>query len=176
MAENGREYGTTTGRRRRCGWLDLVVLKHSLSINGYTSLNLTKLDVLDDLPQVRVAVAYRHRGKVLSYFPADLRVLSEVEVDYESFEGWRTPIAKCKRFKDLPHQAKVFVSAIEEYLGVPVTFIGVGPGRYEVIAQRNAPNPASWNLRGPEVPPLIAPAFPYQVDRQDFLGTDQKGQ
>ncbi len=93
MQSVGQEVGTTTGRKRRCGWLDLVVLKYSHMINGYTSLNLTKLDVLDQLEEIKIGVAYNYNGVVLDSFPADLSILSQVEVVYETLPGWKADIS-----------------------------------------------------------------------------------
>ncbi|RKP31292.1 Adenylosuccinate synthetase [Metschnikowia bicuspidata] len=125
----GAEYGVTTGRTRRCGWLDLVVLKYSTAINGYTHLNITKLDVLDTFKEIKVAVAYRSNGKRLSYFPEDLHKLAKVEVEYETLLGWETDISKITSYDDLPEPAKKYLEFIEEFLQVPVKWVGVGPGR-----------------------------------------------
>ncbi|ETW86361.1 hypothetical protein HETIRDRAFT_380696 [Heterobasidion irregulare TC 32-1] len=134
--EVGREFGTTTGRRRRCGWLDLVVLKHSLLINGYDTLNVTKLDVLDGLAEIKVAVKYVVDGKELAGFPADLDVLAKVEVEYVTLAGWGTSIAATRAFEALPENCQKYVSFIEEFVGVPVEWIGVGPGRESMITKR----------------------------------------
>lgn len=134
--EVGREFGTTTGRRRRCGWLDLVVLKHSLLINGYDALNVTKLDVLDGLAEIKVAVKYLVDGKELAGFPADLDVLAKVEVEYVTLAGWGTSIAATREFEALPENCQKYVSFIEEFLGVPVEWIGVGPRRESMITKR----------------------------------------
>ncbi|CAN6613779.1 adenylosuccinate synthetase [Trichomonascus vanleenenianus] len=131
----GAEFGVTTGRKRRCGWLDLVVLKYSTLINGYTSLNITKLDVLDQLPELKVAVAYKHNGKTLDLFPEDLRVVEQVEVVYETLPGWSEDISKCKTYDELPENAKKYVEYIEEFVGVPVEWIGVGPGRDAMLTK-----------------------------------------
>lgn len=149
LQEVGREYGTTTGRRRRCGWLDLVVLKHSCLINGYDSLNLTKLDVLDELSDIKVAVKYLVDEKELPGFPgmslihcrvteltsttADLGVLAKVDVVYVTFPGWKTSIAAATTFDELPANCKKYVGFIEEFLGVPIEWIGVGPGRENMV-------------------------------------------
>jgi adenylosuccinate synthase len=109
MQEVGAEWGVTTGRRRRCGWLDLVVLKYSHSINGYDTLNLTKLDVLDGLEEIKVAVAYEHKGKTLPGFPADLEFLGEVEVKYETLPGWKTDISSITTWEELPENARKYV-------------------------------------------------------------------
>lgn len=133
LQEAGREYGTTTGRRRRCGWLDLVVMKYSCLINGYDTLNLTKLDVLDDLAEIQVAVKYVVDGKELPGFPADLDVLAKVDVVYVTLPGWQTSIAAAKTFDDLPDNCKKYVRFIEEFLGVPIEWIGVGPERASMV-------------------------------------------
>ncbi len=99
LQEIGREWGVSTGRKRRCGWLDLVVLKYSVSINHYTALNLTKLDVLDTFPVLKVAVAYKSpEGEELDYFPADLAFLEKCEVVYKEFEGWQKPTTHAKTY------------------------------------------------------------------------------
>lgn len=134
LQEVGAEYGTTTGRRRRCGWLDLVVMKYSNLINGYTALNLTKLDVLDQLETIKVGVAYHLNGKPMeSYFPADLDELAKVEVQYVELPGWKTSIENIKIFEDLPENCRKYVEFIEEYLGVKVGWIGTGPARDSMI-------------------------------------------
>ncbi|KAF9460680.1 Adenylosuccinate synthetase [Collybia nuda] len=135
LQEVGREYGTTTGRRRRCGWLDLVVLKHSCLINGYDSLNITKLDILDDLPEIKVGVKYLVDGKELSGFPADLDVLAKVEVEYVTLPGWKTPITEITEYDALPENCKKYLAFIEEVSGVPIEWIGVGPGRESMLSK-----------------------------------------
>ncbi|TPX72714.1 adenylosuccinate synthase [Spizellomyces sp. 'palustris'] len=130
----GAEYGTTTGRKRRCGWLDVVVLRYSQMINDYTSINLTKLDVLDQLPEVKIGVAYIYEGKRLDSFPADLRVLENCTVEYETLPGWQQDISKCRTFEDLPLNAQKYVARVEELLGgVKVEWIGVGAARDAMI-------------------------------------------
>jgi len=133
LQEVGKEYGTTTGRRRRCGWLDLVVMKHSCLINGYDSLNLTKLDVLDELAEIKIAVKYMVDGKELVGFPADLGVLSNVDVSYATLPGWQSPITSITSFDALPDNCKRYISFIEDFLGVPIEWIGVGPERRSML-------------------------------------------
>jgi len=133
LQEVGREYGTTTGRRRRCGWLDLPVLRHSSLINGYDSFNLTKLDVLDDLDEIQVGVSYHIDGKELEGFPADLDLLGRVEVKYVTLPGWKSSICDLRKYEDLPANCKKYVEFIEQQLGTPVEWIGVGPGREAMI-------------------------------------------
>ncbi|OSX65645.1 hypothetical protein POSPLADRAFT_1167927 [Postia placenta MAD-698-R-SB12] len=133
LQEVGREFGVTTGRRRRCGWLDLVVMKHSCLINGYDSLNLTKLDILDDLEEIKVAVKYLVDEKELPGFPADLGVLARVDVVYVTLPGWKTSITSATTFEELPDNCKKYVGFIEEFLGVPIEWVGVGPGRESML-------------------------------------------
>lgn len=129
----GAEYGVTTGRKRRCGWLDLVVLKYSNMINGYTSLNITKLDVLDAFKEIKVAVGYSLNGKKLSSFPADLIDLGKVEVEYKTLPGWETDITKIKSYDALPENAKKYLAFIEDYLQVPIQWVGTGPARDSML-------------------------------------------
>ncbi|XP_078436576.1 adenylosuccinate synthase [Wolffia australiana] len=130
----GMEFGTTTGRPRRCGWLDLVALKFCCQINGFSSLNLTKLDVLSDLSEVKLGVSYRLiDGKVLDSFPSDLQTLDQLQVDYEVMPGWETDISSVRTYKDLPAAARRYVERVEELVGVPIHYIGVGPGRDALI-------------------------------------------
>lgn len=133
VREKGHEFGTTTGRPRRCGWLDTVVLKYAHQINDFTSINLTKLDVLDDLPELKIGVAYQYQGKLLESFPANLEVLGNVAVEYETMPGWQEDITKCRTFEELPEAAQNYVKRIEELVGCPIQWIGVGPGRDEMI-------------------------------------------
>lgn len=131
----GAEYGVTTGRKRRCGWLDLVILKYSTLINGYTALNLTKLDVLDTFKEIQVAVGYKYKGKLLDSFPADLNVLGNVEVEYKTFPGWEADISKITKYEELPENCRKYIEFIEEYLNVPIKWIGTGPGREATITK-----------------------------------------
>ncbi|MED6184213.1 Adenylosuccinate synthetase 2, chloroplastic [Stylosanthes scabra] len=130
----GQEFGTTTGRPRRCGWLDIVALKYSCQINGFSSLNLTKLDVLSDLDEIKLGVSYKHAdGTPIKSFPSDLRLLEQLEVEYETLPGWKSDISKIRNYSDLPNVARQYVERIEELVGVPIHYIGVGPGRDALI-------------------------------------------
>jgi adenylosuccinate synthase len=129
----GAEYGTTTGRQRRCGWLDIPQMQYSCLINGFTAINLTKLDVLTGLDEVKIGVAYKHNGKFLESMPSCLRTLGESEVVYESLPGWSEDITKCQSFDELPANAQKYVMRVQELLGVPVRWIGVGPNRLDQI-------------------------------------------
>ncbi|OIW05203.1 hypothetical protein TanjilG_19834 [Lupinus angustifolius] len=130
----GQEFGTTTGRPRRCGWLDIVALRFSCQINGFSSLNLTKLDVLSDLDEIQLGVAYKHvDGATVNSFPSDLRLLEQLKVEYEVLPGWKSDISKIRNYSDLPKAARQYVERIEELVGTPINYIGVGPGRDALI-------------------------------------------
>jgi adenylosuccinate synthase len=135
LQEIGREWGTSTGRRRRCGWLDLVVVKYSNSINYYTSLNLTKLDVLDTFETIKIAIAYKIDGNELDSYPADLDILNRAEVVYHEMPGWQTPTTNARTYDDLPKAARDYVEYIEKFVGVKIKYIGTGPDR-EAMIQR----------------------------------------
>lgn len=131
----GAEYGVTTGRKRRCGWLDLVVLKYSTLINGYTSLNITKLDVLDSFKEIQIGVAYYLNGKELTSFPEDLNKLGKVEVKYDTLPGWEQDISKITNYDDLPENAKKYLKYIEDFVQVPIQWVGVGPARDSMLTK-----------------------------------------
>mmetsp|Transcript_2622 Transcript_2622/g.3505 ORF Transcript_2622/g.3505 Transcript_2622/m.3505 type:complete len:429 (+) Transcript_2622:112-1398(+) len=129
----GHEFGTTTERPRRCGWLDLEIVRYTHLLNGFTSLNLTKLDVLSGLKEVKVCVGYIHQGKKLPLFPASLPILGEVECEYKTFEGWDEKIEDITSFDKLPQNCQKYVLFIEENLGLPVRWLGTGPDRSHLI-------------------------------------------
>lgn len=136
LQQVGHEVGVTTGRKRRCGWLDLVVLKYSTWINGYTHLNLTKLDVLDTFKEIKAAVGYKYKGELLESFPEDLRVLGKVDVVYKTFPGWEQDITNVKRYEDLPEKAKTYLKFIEDFVGVPIKYVGTGPSRDSMLEKQ----------------------------------------
>lgn len=133
IRERGGEYGATTGRPRRCGWLDFIGLRHAVRVNGITSVALTKLDILDSLERIKVCVAYRYNGNIIEGFPKDLSQLKEVEPVYEEFEGWMTDTKGIKDYEDLPNNAKRYINKIEEILNVKVDIISTGEKRGELI-------------------------------------------
>jgi len=133
VRENGGEYGATTGRPRRCGWLDAVALRYAMAINGTNHLAITKLDVLDAQPALRICTAYRHGGVAHATFPSDLAVLGECEPQYEELPGWQQSIAEAKSLDDLPEATLAYLRRIEELLGVPVGIISVGNERRQTI-------------------------------------------
>jgi adenylosuccinate synthase len=128
--ETGSEFGATTGRPRRCGWLDLVLLKRAVVLNNVTDLVITKLDVLDGLDSIKVCVAYKKKAKKLSGFPFYMDGLTPV---YREFKGWKKPVNGAKTFSDLPQQARGYVEFIERFLKVKVTFVSVGKKRSAII-------------------------------------------
>ncbi|KAI9891875.1 MAG: hypothetical protein M1814_002260 [Vezdaea aestivalis] len=131
----GAEFGATTGRRRRCGWLDLVVVKHSCMINHYTHLNVTKLDILDGFDEIKVATTYMIAGEAVDRFPASLKELETVEVKYETLPGWGEKTTGVTEWGKLPDKARSYVEFIESFTGVKVGWIGTGPGRESMIAR-----------------------------------------
>jgi len=129
----GHEFGTTTGRSRRCGWFDLPLLKKAINLNGYTSVALTKLDVLSDLDVVKVCVAYDLNGERLDYPPEDTSLLSMCKPIYEDLEGWSDDLTGVKSFEDVPRAARDYVEALEGMMGVPIKYVSVGPGRAQTF-------------------------------------------
>ncbi|KAI9804779.1 MAG: hypothetical protein M1825_001147 [Sarcosagium campestre] len=136
LQSRGREFGVTTGRKRRCGWLDLVIVKYSTAVNHYTSLNLTKLDILDDFAEIPVATGYRTEdGQELESFPADLELLDTTKPVYKTLPGWQTSTTGAKQYHELPENARAFVEFIEAFVGVHIRYIGTGPGRENMIVR-----------------------------------------
>lgn len=138
LQEIGHEYGTTTGRRRRCGWLDIALVKYSALVNGFDSLNITKLDVLTGLKNIRIAIAYRNKKMTevrlpRGYFPSHLEDLKEVVCEYETLAGWSEDISKCTKWEQLPAAAKKYVLRIQELCDIPVSWVGVGPDRASML-------------------------------------------
>ena len=134
MGERGNEFGTTTGRQRRCGWLDLVALRYAVRVSGITELALTKLDVLSGFDELSVCVAYRTReGERLTELPANQTVFHGCTPEYEAVRGWDEEIAGVQDISDLPPAAREYVSLIADATGVPVALVGTGQGRHEVI-------------------------------------------
>eukprot|EP00238_Polyblepharides_amylifera_P003678 CAMPEP_0196580880 /NCGR_PEP_ID=MMETSP1081-20130531/31207_1 /TAXON_ID=36882 /ORGANISM="Pyramimonas amylifera, Strain CCMP720" /LENGTH=483 /DNA_ID=CAMNT_0041900901 /DNA_START=95 /DNA_END=1546 /DNA_ORIENTATION=+ len=135
----GFEYGTTTGRPRRCGWLDMVALNYAHTINGFTSINLTKLDVLSGLKEIQLGVAYKDpaTGEVTTNMPADADYLETLEVVYETLPGWEEDISKVREYADLPETAKQYITRVEELLqdNIKCSYIGVGPGRDAMVVK-----------------------------------------
>ncbi|MCF6180215.1 MAG: adenylosuccinate synthase [Geopsychrobacter sp.] len=133
----GHEFGATTGRPRRCGWLDIVALRDAVRVNGLTGLALTKMDVLNELETIQVCTGYRYGDQVLTHFPSDLEVLEGCIPILEDVKGWQTSINEITSFDDLPQAATDYVRKIEEWTGVPVVLVSVGPRRDETMELSN---------------------------------------
>jgi adenylosuccinate synthase len=129
----GREYGVTTGRARRCGWIDLVMLRYAARVNGLNGLLITKLDVLDSFPVIRLCNAYQGNSGTIREFPASQRLLQACEPVYEDLEGWQQDTSGIRRYEDLPKAARRFIERIGEVAGLPVKAISVGPDREQTI-------------------------------------------
>jgi len=137
IREVGHEYGTTTGRARRCGWLDAVILRYAAQVNGLTDFAVSKLDILSGLPTLRIAVAYELDGKRIERFPAEwgAEALERCRPIYEELPTWQEDISQARCREDLPVAAQAYIARIEELTGVPVSFISVGPEREAMIVQ-----------------------------------------
>ncbi len=133
IREEGHEYGATTGRPRRCGWFDAVLVKHAMRINGITSLAITKLDVLSKLETIKICTAYKHKGKIFKEYPYDYRVFNECEPIYEILPGWRCDIQGAKEISDLPQNAINYLSFIKKFLKTEISIVSIGAKRNETI-------------------------------------------
>jgi adenylosuccinate synthase len=133
MAEIGQEFGSTTGRARRCGWLDMVALKYAVTMNGATKLIMMKGDVLNDFETLKVCVGYRVGDRTFDYFPFETN--EEITPIYKEFPGWRTDIRDMRRYEDFPAEFKRYIEFIERETGVPVSMISVGPDREETVVK-----------------------------------------
>ena len=133
LQSKGKEVGVTTGRKRRCGWLDLNVVKYTHLINNYTSINITKLDILDELPEILIGVQYTIDGIPLKSMPSSLEDLSKVKVEYEKVQGWNCDTSGCTNWKDLPSQAKNYLNVISRLTGIPISWVGNGPKRENML-------------------------------------------
>lgn len=133
IRERGFEFGTTTGRPRRCGWYDAVIARYAARVNGLTYLAITKLDVLSGLERLKICTGYRYKGEIINEFPASLKLLAQCEPVYQEFPGWREDISAVTDFNELPQRAKDYLKNLEELSGVPVAIVGVGPGRAQTL-------------------------------------------
>lgn len=132
----GGEFGVTTGRPRRCGWLDAVLVRYAVRVSGVTDLALTKLDVLDDLDEIKICTGYRYGDEFLKEFPASLKRMNECEPVYEILPGWKEDITSCSSYDELPENAKAYVRRVEELTGADVSIVAVGPDRLQTIVRR----------------------------------------
>jgi len=135
LRKNGQEFGATTGRPRRCGWLDLVALKYAVRLNGMNELALTKMDVLDDFETIKVCTHYELDSETIHHFPSDSEDVERLKPVYKSFPGWQTVTRNISSFDDLPENAKSYIQFIEEYIGVDFTIVSTGPKRTETIVR-----------------------------------------
>ena len=133
LIEKGAEFGVVTGRRRRCGWLDLISLKYSVRVNSLTELFITKLDVLSGLEEIKLGVGYMNGDKVITDYPYQQNVFYNAEPVYETYAGWSEDITSVRSFDNLPENAKKYITAIEDFIEIPITFISVGPERNQNI-------------------------------------------
>lgn len=133
LRARGREYGATTGRARRCGWMDTLIVRHSVRVNGFTSIALTKLDVLDTLDEIKICVGYKHKGKTYTEMPADLTVLENCTPQYISMPGWKQTTIGVKKYSQLPKKARAYVEKLTKLCGVKASIISTGARRDETI-------------------------------------------
>lgn len=133
IRERGHEYGTTTGRPRRCGWLDACVVKYAVDLSGIDYMAITRLDILDEVKTLKLCVAYKHNGVVMNEFPASLKVLAEVEPVYEELPGWESDTTGIREYADLPLNARRYLERLSEVAGTELGIVSVGPGREQTI-------------------------------------------
>jgi adenylosuccinate synthase len=137
IRQKGQEFGATTGRPRRCGWFDAVVVKHAARVNGIQGMVITKMDVLNDLDKIKVCVGYRLNGKMIDYVPSNVETFQSVEAVYEDLEGWKTEIKGAKNRSDLPANAQRYLRRIEELIGTKIVMVSVGSERNETLGVQN---------------------------------------
>ncbi|MBL0224419.1 MAG: adenylosuccinate synthase [Geobacteraceae bacterium] len=137
LRQTGGEFGATTGRPRRCGWFDTMVIRYAVRVNGLTGIALTKLDVLSDFDTIKVCTGYTYQGKALETLPAALETFENCQPVYEELPGWRTDITGAKSFEELPETARAYVRRLEELAGCPIVMVSVGPRRDQTITLRN---------------------------------------
>ena len=129
IRSQGGEYGATTGRPRRTGWLDLMVVAHAAMLNGLTDITLTKIDVLTGLDELKICTGYEIDGEIFTYVPSDQALVARAKPVYKTLPGWKEDITQIREYDKLPQEARDYISFIEEYVGVPVTLVSVGPDR-----------------------------------------------
>jgi adenylosuccinate synthase len=137
LQKKGAEFGATTGRMRRCGWLDMVILQNAVRLNGLTGLAITKLDVLGGLETLKICTHYEYKGNTINDFPANLNILADCTPVYETAPGWQEDISGIRSFEDLPRNTKDYLHRVETLAGTPVQIVSVGPGRDETIVVDN---------------------------------------
>jgi len=135
LRKTGNEYGATTGRPRRCGWFDALLVRFAAVVNGLDELVMTKLDVLTGIEKIKIAVAYRFDGRTYKDYPLNTKIFSNCDVVYEEMEGWKEDISKVRRYTELPENARRYIERIEELIGVPITKISVGSSREQMVVR-----------------------------------------
>jgi adenylosuccinate synthase len=133
LQQKGHEFGTTTGRKRRCGWLDLVMANYARRINGIDRWSITKLDVLSGLEEIKVCTGYRYQGELLKGYPADVRTLEGAEPVYETHPGWQESLNNCRSLNDLPEAARNYLKMIEDQTQTPIALVSWGPERTQTL-------------------------------------------
>ena len=129
IRERGHEYGTTTGRPRRCGWLDAAIVRYAGNLSGIDYMAITRLDILDQLPALKLCIGYKYKGQMLDEFPASLKVLGQVEPVYEELPGWQCDTTKVRKYADLPENARRYLERLSQVAGIEIGIVSVGPGR-----------------------------------------------
>lgn len=133
IRQKGKEFGATTRRPRRCGWFDAIVTSHSCLINGINQIAVTKLDVLDDLAKIKICTAYRYKGKIYKYFPADIKILESCKPIYEEWPGWLEDTSRVTRYRDLPLNARRYLSRLSNLLKTKIILVSIGSGRHQTL-------------------------------------------
>ena len=133
IRNNGHEFGTVTGRPRRCGWLDAAVVRYAGIISGIDYMAITRLDILDELPVLKICTGYKYKGELLKEYPASLKVLADVEPVFEEMPGWQVDISKVKSYDELPGNARKYIERLSEVTGIKIGIVSVGPGREQTI-------------------------------------------
>ena len=135
----GGEFGTTTGRPRRCGWFDAVLSRYCVLVGGLTEMAITKIDVLNDFDELKVCIAYKDKrdGKIYTDYPTNINLHKYLEPVYETFKGWKSDISNAKKLEDLPENARLYLQKLEELVGIPIKIISVGPDREQTIMLEN---------------------------------------
>ena len=137
LGVKGKEFGTVTSRKRRCGWFDGVLVRQSVKISGINGIALTKLDVLDDLNEIKICVKYKINGKEIDYLPASSDEQKKVKPVYKTFSGWKTPTKGIRNLEDLPDNAKKYIHAIEDFIDARISSISTSPEREDTILLQN---------------------------------------
>jgi len=133
IRQKGEEFGATTGRPRQCGWFDAVAARYAVRVNSFTSIAITKLDILDELESMKLCVGYRYNGKTITEFPSQIHILENCEPVYESMEGWRTDTSELRKYQDLPEKARKYVERISQLMETKVELVAVGPERDRIM-------------------------------------------